>query len=104
MEPDLKDNITSQDAWLRGLFLLLFVVILAVAKVVGYAVVVLQFLFTVFSGQTNDNLLQFGAAVSLYIFQIWRFLTYNTDVKPFPFTPWPEAQEIQEATKEERLP
>lgn len=101
MDPELKANITSQDAWLRGLFMLVFVLILSLAKVVGYAVVVLQFLFTVITGQTNENLRHFGAVLSLYIFQVWRYLTYNSELKPFPFTPWPE---LPESLEDEHLP
>jgi hypothetical protein len=61
--------------------------------VVTAAVVVLQFLFTVFSGETNANLRQFGASLSRYTYQLMLYLTYNTDDKPFPFGPWPSEAE-----------
>ena len=90
MDEELKQNLTAAETWLRGLFILMVVFFLVVARVVTSAVVVIQFLFTVFSGQTNDNLCRFGSSLSQYIFQALLFITYNSDTKPFPFNPWPE--------------
>lgn len=89
MDPELKEHLTAKDTWIRGLFILLFAFIMGVAKVVTAAVVVIQFLFTVFSGETNDNLRHFGASLSRYTYQLMLYLTYNSDDKPFPFNPWP---------------
>ena len=91
MDDDLKENLTASETWIRGFFILLFVFLLVIARVVTGAVVVIQFLFTVFSGQTNENLQRFGASLSVFIYQAVRFLTYNSETKPFPFTPWPQA-------------
>jgi hypothetical protein len=53
------------------------------------AVVVIQFLFTVFTGQVNDNLKTFGASLARYVYNCLLFVTYNSDDKPFPFGEWP---------------
>lgn len=39
--------------------------------------------------EPNDRLLKFSAGVNQYIFQIAGFLTYNSDIKPYPFSDWP---------------
>lgn len=93
MDEELKQNLTAAETWIRSLFILLFVFLLVVARVVTGAVVVIQFLFTVFTGRTNENLRSFGASLAQYIFQTLLYLTYNSDTKPFPFTPWPNAAE-----------
>jgi len=93
MDTEQKENMTPQEAWTRGLFMLMFFILLQLAKIVAGMVVVLQFLFTIFTNQSNDNLLHFGGSLSRYIYQIWRFLTYNTETQPFPFAPWPPADE-----------
>lgn len=93
MNPQLKEHLTAKDTWIRGIFMLLFAVFLSVAKVVAAVVVVVQFLFTVFQGETNDNLKQFGAGLSRFVFQTMMYLTYNSDDKPFPFKPWPDDAE-----------
>jgi hypothetical protein len=89
MDDDLKQNLTASETWIRGFFILLFVFLLVIARVVTGAVVVIQFLFTVFTGQTNENLRYFGASLASFIYQTLLFVTYNSDDKPFPFSPWP---------------
>ncbi len=93
MDTKQKEKMTPQEAWTRGLFMVMFFILLQLAKIVAGMVVVLQFLFTIFTNQTNDNLLNFGASLSRYIYQAWRFLTYSSETQPFPFTPWPAADE-----------
>ena len=53
---------------------------------------VIQFLFTVFTGQVNDNLKIFGASLARYVYNCLLFVTYNSDDKPFPFGEWPAAE------------
>ncbi len=93
MDTEQKEKMTPQEAWIRGLFMMMFFILLQMAKIVAGMVVVLQFLFTIFTNQANDNLLSFGGSLSRYIYQTWRFLTYNTETQPFPFAPWPPADE-----------
>ena len=92
MDDELKKNLTAAETWVRGLFILLFAFLLLIARIVTAAVVVIQFIFTVLSGKTNDNLRDFGASLAQFIFQTLLFVTYNSDDKPFPFRPWPEAK------------
>lgn len=78
----------NKNVWFRGLFMLLFIFLMGVAKFVTLVVVVLQFLAVLFSGETNTNLLQFGKSLSVYQYQIALYLTYNSDIRPFPFADW----------------
>ena len=98
MDEELKQNLTAAETWLRGLFILLFAFLLVVARVVTGAVVVIQFLFTVFTGQTNENLRYFGASLARFIFQALMYVTYNSDSKPFPFSPWPVSEAVESET------
>lgn len=91
MDPELKSNLRKRQTWLRGLYMLLFIVIYHVAEFVVGAVVLLQFIFTLVSGNTNARLLQFGQSLSRYAYQILRFLTFNSEDLPFPFNEWPSA-------------
>lgn len=99
MDDDLKQNLTAGETWIRGLFILLFAFFLVIARIVTGAVVVIQFLFTVFTGQTNTNLKNFGASLSRYVYLCFLFVTYNSDDKPFPFDEWPEAKLLTEEEK-----
>jgi hypothetical protein len=96
METQLKSNLGSRKTWLRGLYMVLFAVIYSVTEVVIGAVVILQFLFTLVTGQTNARLLQFGRSLSRYVYQIMLFFTFNSEDLPFPFNEWPSADATDE--------
>jgi len=83
------DNLTNGQTWLRGVFMLLFVLIYSVAEVIVAVVVLLQFFFVLFTGQQNTRLREFGDGLSLFVYQIMSYWTYNSEERPFPFAPWP---------------
>jgi hypothetical protein len=91
MSGEFKTNIRSKSIWLRGFFMLLFAVLYGVAEIVLVAIAVFQFGHALFTGRRNDNAAGFGYSVGRYIFDITRFVTFNTDERPFPFSPWPDA-------------
>ncbi len=92
MSTDVKENIKARETWLRGLHIVIFAVIYSIAEIVVAAVVLFQFLSTLFTGRKNDRLLEFGDNLSNFIYQILEYLTFNTDHKPFPFDEWPGSQ------------
>ena len=81
----------DRGTWVRGLFMLLFVALYNIAAVLISAVAILQFAWKLISGETNPRLLSFGEGLSRYFYQLLRFLTFNTEDKPFPFADWPAA-------------
>ena len=91
MKTELKQRLTASATWLRGLFIIIFAVIYSIAEVLLTAVVVFQFLATLFTGETNARLRLFGLSLATFIYQIISFVTFNSDEKPFPFGPWPES-------------
>lgn len=98
----LKENLKDSNVWLRLLFMLLFSIIYSVAEVVLVMVVVFQFLCVLFTGNKNDKVLSLGSQLSAFIYQIVRYLTYNSDTRPYPFSDWPSdavLAEKQPATK-----
>ncbi|NIR30947.1 MAG: DUF4389 domain-containing protein [Gammaproteobacteria bacterium] len=90
MTDDLRNNVTRGQTWQRLLFILLFAFIYTVAEIVIAAVVVLQFGFELIAGKRNRNLLDLGASLSRYAYEILLYVTYNSDRRPFPFSDWPE--------------
>lgn len=89
MEATLKENVKRRNTWVRALYMLMFAVIYQVTELVLWAVVVLQFLFALFAGRPNARLLTFGQGLSSFVYEILRYLTYNSEERPFPFAPWP---------------
>ena len=94
MNTSVKSNITRRGTWLRALYMVLFAVIYNVSEIVLVAVVVLQFLLVLILGEKNQRLLAFGKNLSTYVYQIFLFLTYNSEEMPFPFGPWPTAEPL----------
>ncbi|MBL4774869.1 MAG: DUF4389 domain-containing protein [Mariprofundus sp.] len=89
MNDDLKTNVTNMNVWLRLVFMLLFSAIYFVTRMVLVAVIVLQFLWLLFTADKNKALLSFGAQLATFIYQIYHYLTFNTEQRPFPFSEWP---------------
>jgi len=88
-EKTFVQNLLSGPTWLRGLFMALFLLIYGVAEMLLTAVVLLQFLFALVTGEKNQRLISFGKSLSIFVYQIILYWTYNSEEKPFPFTSWP---------------
>ena len=88
----IEQNIKSKSTWLRGLFMLVFIFIYALSRFIVGAVVLLQFLWVLFSGEVNERLKTLGQSLAVYTAQIIRYLTYNSEQRPFPFDDWPSGQ------------
>lgn len=95
-ESPFEKNIRSRNTWLRLLFMLIYYVLISIAGVVGTFVVVVGFFWVLFTGEVNPQLRQVGQGIAAYIYEIVRYLTFNTDDKPFPFgRDWPSGAEGQ---------
>ncbi len=90
---DWQVNVLSANHWLRGVFMMLFAAIAFVASYIFVVLIVIQFIFTLITGENDLRLQRFGQGLSTYVYQILRFLTFNTDDKPFPFADWPVNEE-----------
>jgi hypothetical protein len=80
----------NDSKWVRILYMILFGIVFNVAELVMWVTVVFQVVVTIVTGRPNEQVRQFGQSLSIYVYEIWRFLTYNSEAKPFPFGEWPE--------------
>jgi Domain of unknown function (DUF4389) len=87
---DIQSNLKKIGTWRRILFMLIFAVILGLVRILLWAVVLLQILSSLVTGSENTNVLKFGRTLSVYVYRILLFLTYNFDDMPFPFADWEE--------------
>lgn len=88
----IEDNVQSRTTWLRFFYMLVLGVCFGIAETVAVAVVLFQFFHVLFTGECNANLVRFGSSLSRYLFEIARYMTYNTEERPFPFQAWPEPE------------
>ena len=90
MNTNVRENVKNVDVWIRGLFILIFGVILYFLFGVIWLLVVFQFLTKVFTGNLNEQLSKFSHGLTRYAFQILNYITFQSEQRPFPFSPWPE--------------
>ena len=91
MRNENQNHLESQEGtWIRGLFMLLFMIIHRLASIVLCFLVLVQFIYTVVKDRRIDRLSRFTVALNKYIYQAGIFSTYQTEVKPYPFTNWPD--------------
>ena len=88
-ETSLEENLKAPSTWLRLLFMMLFLALWGISRVVVLAVVVLQFFWVLIGGKTNARLAAFGQSLATYTYQIVLYLTFTTEEQPFPFSDWP---------------
>ncbi len=92
MSNEVKENLKSQSTWKRGLYMLLYIIFSRIAEIVLGVVILFQFLLKLFTGETNDRLLKLGQQLSTYLYQVFQFLTYNSEYHPYPFGAWPRGE------------
>ncbi len=100
----LKEHVKDKGIWLRLLFMLLFAGIYHVAALVLAMVALFQFLCVLFTGKKNGKALSLGASLSTFIYQVYRYLTFNSDERPFPFADWPSDVALAEQSPVEAAP
>jgi hypothetical protein len=97
----LKSNLTSSKHWLRLVFMLLFAAVLQLASLVMWILVIVQFFFSLITGEDNQHLRRFGHSLSTYIYDVLKFLCYSSEEKPFPFADWPADTGVSETAAKE---
>jgi len=90
MSGNLKQKLTRPSIWLRLVSMIVLAVAFNIAEIVFFAVVVFQFLATLFTGKPNTQFTRFGRNLARYLQQIIIFMTFVTEEKPFPFSGWPD--------------
>ena len=92
MEGRTRQRLVSGDIWIRALNMALFAIAYSIAKFIIVFLVIFQFVTVLFTRRVNEPLLQFGKNLSIYILEILEFQTFNTELRPFPFSPWPDEE------------
>jgi len=89
----VEDNLKSRSTWTRAIFMLICCVLVSLATMVGSAVVLLGFLWVLVTGKVNRQIREVGQSLAVYLFENVRYLTFNSDDKPFPLgNDWPSGK------------
>lgn len=68
--------------------MLILIVIVNIVTTLLWAVILLQIITTLLTGNVNSHILAFGRSLSTYLYHIALYLTFNTELLPFPFSNW----------------
>ncbi len=92
---------SNSETFSRVFYTVLLALIGWVALWVFSFVVIIQFGFLLITGQVNTNLKGFNKEVGLYLFDIIKFLSFQSNEKPFPFRDWPYDENTNKQNKTE---
>jgi hypothetical protein len=90
--PDGKP--TTRDVWMRGLFMLLFMIGFTFGVWLLNFLAIVQFVWLLVAREPSLFIARFGSSLSLWLAEIGRFLTSATDDRPFPWRQWPDATSL----------
>ncbi|SFX06612.1 DUF4389 domain-containing protein [Marinospirillum alkaliphilum] len=89
----IKERLKDESYWLRLPFMVLFFLAWKLTELVLIGVILVQVVYRLVMGEPQQQLQQFGSQLTVYAYQLFRYLTFNTDTKPFPFSEWPETEQ-----------
>jgi len=90
--PERKSSFGDTAVWMRGLYMLLLALAFGIAQTLLCVTAIAQFLWLLFSGQPNAQLVKFGSSLAKWVAETAKFLTFCSDEKPFPWAAWPPAE------------
>ncbi len=90
---DLKNKIANPGHWLRLLLMgLMFIILFYLINFIVSITLVVQWVLVLLTGETNARLQRFSKGLNRYAYQILEFISFNSDIRPFPLSDWPESR------------
>ncbi len=92
----MSNNVNTNEqvgssVWVRLLYMILFAIVFRISEMVMLLVAVVNLVYKLVQNEPHETLLRFGGSLAVYLQQIAKFLTYNTEYRPFPFNEWPSS-------------
>lgn len=102
-EETVKDSKSDKNSetFSRVFYTVLFGIIGWITVWVFCCVVLIQFGFLLITGKVNNNLKEFNKEIGLYLFDMIKYLSFQTNEKPFPFRDWPYDETEKKSEKVE---
>jgi hypothetical protein len=90
MEEQITYKEHCKNVLIRWIFMLLFLIISRIIGACVALIAVFQLFYSLVARKPNANVTDFGRDLSIYLAEIVKFLSYATEDKPWPFSPWPQ--------------
>lgn len=82
-------TVTHRSIWVRALLMILMGIAYQLAGTLLFFLAIIQFVLVLLNGSPNLRLMAFGSSLGRYQSQIASFVSFATEVPPFPLTDWP---------------
>jgi hypothetical protein len=79
----------TPDLGIRVLYMLIFGVVFWILCWILAAATLIQLVVRLLNGRANSDLVRFCGGLARYARQVIEFLTFVTELTPYPFAPWP---------------
>lgn len=79
-----------QNKLLRGVYIIIFLILGYIAAILIALIAIFQFIYTVIVKAPQPMVLQHSRSLTTFFYSLILFLTYQSEIKPFPFSPWPK--------------
>ncbi len=92
MSHNIEHNIKQPSTWKRGAYILLFSIFYQMAAALLILIITFQFVNKLVTGDTNKQFRQLSRSIASYIYQVFQFMSFNSNDIPYPFSDWPEGE------------
>ncbi len=96
MEQLSQGGIPRGKIGIRLIFTLIFLVILSVMHFIIQMIALIQYVILLITRSYSEPLRHFSNRAAAYVYKIIRYITLNDNIRPFPFTDFPEQTESPE--------
>jgi len=103
MKEEMRENLIDEGIWLRGVFMLFFLIAYNIAEVLILLVALFQFVTVLVTGRVNEIVLRLGNNLSFFAFEAFQYITFNSNVRPFPFSPWPDEESTADLWRDNEI-
>jgi len=88
-----QSNLTNPDLWIRLIYMILFWLFSWLARAAVGIIGIVQFVMVLLNSEASVRLRSWGGSIARWTEQVYRFLTFASDEKPYPFQDWPVVEE-----------
>ena len=95
-------NSNNNGLWIRVVYMILFLMVFSISETIVILTTVVAFVFRLFGKPIPAGVMFIGRTFARFIQQVILFLTFNTEQRPFPFSPWPDdSQQLEHSSPSE---
>lgn len=85
-----RSTFGDRTIWERFLYMVFCAIAWSIAELLVTLIAVFQFVCVLVNGHVHERALRLGRNLSEYMAELLRFVTFNDERVPFPFSDWPD--------------